>query len=391
MIRIQQGDFSVQDEMVRLTHGLHRVGGVVVFVGTVRDLAQEQTGDQPVVALNLEHYPGMTEAQLEKIETQAQARFALEALLVVHRVGRLALDENIVLVIAAAAHRADAFDACRYIIDYLKIFAPFWKKEILASGEERWVRSCPGCVAAATQWQDFEPVHHRADGNCPGRSPGVGHDRESPQEIGRSGHHNGTAGGTFAQTAREKSHQHGHSAEKGQIDRDWTGLSVGILTLSDTRDLSSDKSGDSLEKAVRSYGARTVVRRLIRDERDEIVRLLVSWSDNEKMDVILTTGGTGPGPRDVTPEATREVTQREMPGFAETIRREGLHQVRSALLTRGIAAFRGKTLILNLPGSTRGASFSLSVVADLVPHALSMAKGGGHGGGIESKRGNSHG
>ncbi|HIJ85517.1 MAG TPA: hypothetical protein HPQ00_15110, partial [Magnetococcales bacterium] len=329
MIRIQREDFSIQEEMTRLTRGLHRVGGVVAFVGTVRDLAQDQTQDESVVAMSLEHYPGMTEGQLEKIEVQARQRFDLEALLVVHRVGRLNLEENIVLVIAAAAHRATAFDACRHVIDHLKIFATFWKKEILASGTQRWVHSCPGCIAAATHWQDFASVPHRTDDHCH-------KEKHSPQ------------------------HEHGHQPDRSPEEQptqraDWTGLSVGILTLSDTRNLATDKSGDGLEKTIRGYGVKRVVRWVIRDEREEIERLLVSWSDAEKIDVILTTGGTGPGPRDVTPEATRTVTQREMPGFAETIRREGLRQVRSALLTRGIAAFRGETLIINLPGSTRGA------------------------------------
>ncbi len=357
MIRIQTEDFSIQEEMNRLMRGSHRVGGVVSFVGTVRDLADPGAGEESVVALNLEHYPGMTEGELAKIETQAKSRFDLEALLVVHRVGRLALEENIVLVIAAAAHRAHAFDACRYVIDYLKILAPFWKKEILASGKERWVDACPGCVAAATHWHDLAPVPHRADEQCH-------HQHALP--------HGDAPGGVGDQAVERVPHE-----KKEGVD--WRGLKVGILTLSDSRDLASDKSGDGLEKIVRGFGVCNVLRRVLRDDREEIARVLGLWSDEEKMDVILTTGGTGPGPRDVTPEATRMVSQRELPGFAETIRREGLKQVRSALLTRGIAAFRGSTLIVNLPGSTRGATHSLMAVADLVPHALSMAKGGGHG------------
>lgn len=352
MIRIQQEDFLVQEEMARLCRGMHRVGGLVCFVGTVRDLALDHHSDVSVVALNLEHYPGMTEGQLEKIEAQAMARFDLEGLLVVHRVGRLALDENIVLVIAAAAHRAAAFDGCRYMIDYLKILAPFWKKEILASGEERWVHSCPGCVAAATQWEDLTLGQQHLPGHSCSHGAGQGTERLHSEAMPDEG--------------------------KGR-GGDWTGLSVGILTLSDSRNLASDQSGDGLEKVVKALGAVKIVRRVLRDDREDIASLLRDWSDVAQMDVILTTGGTGPGPRDVTPEATRMVAQRELPGFSETMRREGLNQVRSALLTRGITAFRGNTLIVNLPGSTRGALHSLGVVADLVPHALAMAKGGGHG------------
>ncbi len=107
--------------------------------------------------------------------------------------------------------------------------------------------------------------------------------------------------------------------------------------------------------------------------------MLIDWSDNKNLHVILTTGGTGPGPRDVTPEATRAVCDMELPGFSEHIRIEGLKQVRSSLLTRGVSAFRGQSLIVNLPGSTRGALHSLQAVSDLIPHALRMKKGGGHG------------
>ncbi|MBF0132506.1 MAG: molybdenum cofactor biosynthesis protein MoaE [Magnetococcales bacterium] len=352
MIRIQQEDFFIQEEMAQLRRGIHRVGGLVSFVGTVRDLAQDHHADDAVVALNLEHYPGMTEGQLEKIETQALARFNLEKLLVVHRVGRLALDENIVLVIAAAAHRAAAFDGCRYVIDYLKILAPFWKKEILASGEERWIHTCPGCVAAATQWKDLSMGQPHSHGHPCSQDKVSG---MKPPSVGKI----------------PDNHK-----DKGD---DWAGLTVGILTLSDSRDLASDRSGDGLEAAVNTLGALKIVRRVLRDDREDIAALLRDWSDVARMDVILTTGGTGPGPRDVTPEATRMVTQRELPGFSEIMRREGLNQVRSAVLTRGITAFRGHTLIINLPGSTRGALHSLGVVADLVPHALAMAKGGGHG------------
>ncbi|MBF0446991.1 MAG: MogA/MoaB family molybdenum cofactor biosynthesis protein [Magnetococcales bacterium] len=156
------------------------------------------------------------------------------------------------------------------------------------------------------------------------------------------------------------------------------GLQVGILTLSDSRTRAEDKSGDALEGEVRSLGAILAARKIISDDQAGIESCLKQWSDDKKLDLILTTGGTGPSPRDFTPEATRQVTDRELPGFSEQIRLEGLKQVRSALLTRGITAFRGATLIVNLPGSTRGALHSLQVIVDLIPHALRMAHSGGH-------------
>ena len=155
-------------------------------------------------------------------------------------------------------------------------------------------------------------------------------------------------------------------------------MRVGILTLSDSRDLSRDKSGDILEGLVLGSGGQVGAREILPDEQEKIQDKLVEWADEKKLDVILTTGGTGPGPRDVTPEATRAVCGKELPGFSELIRQEGLKKVRTAVMTRGIAAFRGTTLVINLPGSSKGAAESFEAVADLVPHALKMAHGGGH-------------
>ncbi|MBF0181032.1 MAG: molybdenum cofactor biosynthesis protein MoaE [Magnetococcales bacterium] len=323
MIRIQTEDFSTEREVAALLRGRTMVGGVVTFVGTVRDLAE---GDS-LEAMVLEHYPGMTEAELTRIEADARARFAVEEILVVHRVGRLRVTDNIVLVVATARHRADAFDACRYMIDYLKKSATFWKKEITTGGAERWVDVCPGCEAAAGRWEEPEKMH-----GCKEHGPEVA----------------------------------------------WNGLRVGILTLSDSRERSTDASGDALEGLVRGCGGVVAARDLLPDDREKIRAWLRHGAQEERLDVILTTGGTGPGPRDVTPEATREVCDRELPGFAELIRAAGLRKKRSAALTRGVSAFCGHTLVINLPGSTRGAVESLEAVADLVPHALRMAHGGGH-------------
>ncbi|MBF0161698.1 MAG: molybdenum cofactor biosynthesis protein MoaE, partial [Magnetococcales bacterium] len=116
MIRIQEEPFSTEAEIARLIRDNPKIGGVVSFLGVVREF----TTTSEVTALVLEHYPGMTESELEKIEQTARARFAVEALSVVHRVGRLSVSEPIVLVVAAASHRADAFLACRFVIDHLK-------------------------------------------------------------------------------------------------------------------------------------------------------------------------------------------------------------------------------------------------------------------------------
>jgi len=136
MIRVQQHDFDVGEELSKLTDGNTTIGGVCTFVGLVRDFSGTGTG--AVESLTLEHYPGMTEKELKGLEKQAQERWPLEAMLVVHRFGRLQLGERIVLVAVASAHRKAAFEACHFLIDELKIRAPFWKKETGPSGGS-WV------------------------------------------------------------------------------------------------------------------------------------------------------------------------------------------------------------------------------------------------------------
>lgn len=148
MIRVQAEDFDVGAELSRLTAGNTAIGGVALFVGLVRDLA----GGSSVGAMTLEHYPGMTERQLERIEAEANARWPLDATLVVHRHGRLLPGDQIVLVICASAHREAAFEACAFLMDWLKTKAPFWKAEETPEGP-RWVEARTADDAAAARWK----------------------------------------------------------------------------------------------------------------------------------------------------------------------------------------------------------------------------------------------
>ena len=147
-VRVSTSDFDISAEMARLTATDTGVGGVALFVGKVRDHANGEA----LTELILEHYPGMTEAELERIEAEAQRRFQLSGSLVVHRVGALKPGDNIVLVIACASHRQNAFAAAEFLMDYLKTRAPFWKKEVLASGETRWVDARESDDMAAAAW-----------------------------------------------------------------------------------------------------------------------------------------------------------------------------------------------------------------------------------------------
>ena len=147
MIRVQQEDFDVGKELADLRAGNTAIGGVALFVGTVRG----EAGGEAVGAMTLEHYPAMTERELERIEAEANQRWALEASLVIHRVGRLEPGAQIVLVITASAHRQAAFEACEFLIDWLKTKAPFWKREETPDGE-RWVEARASDDAAAARW-----------------------------------------------------------------------------------------------------------------------------------------------------------------------------------------------------------------------------------------------
>ena len=133
-VRVQTEDFSLTEEMLQLRAGFPKIGAIVSFVGTVRDLNE---GEQ-VAEMELEHYPGMTEKALEDIIAQARSRWELFDALVIHRVGPLKPLDQIVLVAVTSAHRGEAFAACEFIIDYLKTQAPFWKKEQTPQGA-RWV------------------------------------------------------------------------------------------------------------------------------------------------------------------------------------------------------------------------------------------------------------
>jgi molybdopterin synthase catalytic subunit len=147
-VRVQEADFDVGRELEALTRGRRDVGGLTSFVGLVRDA----NDGAAIHGMTLEHYPGMTEKALEEICAQADARWRLLDLVVVHRVGALVPGDRIVLVGVASAHRGDAFEACEFIMDYLKTRAPFWKKEETPDGP-RWVEARASDEAAAGRWK----------------------------------------------------------------------------------------------------------------------------------------------------------------------------------------------------------------------------------------------
>ncbi len=146
-VSVRHADFDLSAEVAALREGDAGVGAVAAFVGTVRDLGDGAA----ITGLELEHYPGMTEAAIESMIDAAQQRFDIRAARVVHRVGPLRLGEQIVLVAVTAAHRGQAFQACEFLMDYLKTQAPFWKKELGAAGP-RWVDARSSDDAALERW-----------------------------------------------------------------------------------------------------------------------------------------------------------------------------------------------------------------------------------------------
>ncbi len=147
-VRVQTQDFDIRAEVEQLAAGRADIGAIVTFTGTVRGEAK----GKPIASMLLEHYPGMTEVELERVEAEAHRRWSLQGSTIIHRHGELKPGDNIVLVVTASAHRHAAFEAAAFLMDYLKSNAPFWKKETLAEGESRWVDARESDEDALARW-----------------------------------------------------------------------------------------------------------------------------------------------------------------------------------------------------------------------------------------------
>ncbi len=155
-------------------------------------------------------------------------------------------------------------------------------------------------------------------------------------------------------------------------------IKAAVLTVSTTKTLKEDTSGEAIVEILTDKNFKIASRDLVTDSKNKIKNKLSKLSSRRDMDIVITTGGTGLGPRDLTPEATGEVIERDTPGISELIRLEGVKFTKRAALSRGISGIKNGTLIINLPGSPKGVRQSLEAILELLPHAVHIMKGGGH-------------
>jgi len=270
-------------------------GAVASFVGYCRAAAHNGSVD----SLELQHYPGFTEAEVQRLAQRVSERHALQDLLVIHRVGLIEPRAPIVLVAAMSAHRAAAFAAVAEMMDYLKTEAPFWKREFGASGA-RWI----------------EP--------------------------------------TDADYDRSKEHEMSVNEQTCRIDETlpFKPVRIAILTVSDTRDEESDTSGPLLAERARREGHVVAAHAIVRDDIGAIQAQVRDWIADSSVDVVLATGGTGLTGRDVTPEALRPLFDKEIEGFAVVWHMLSYQSVGlSTLQSRACAGVTRGKFIFALPGS----------------------------------------
>ena len=155
-------------------------------------------------------------------------------------------------------------------------------------------------------------------------------------------------------------------------------LSFAIITCSDTRDIASDEAGSALASLIDAAGWTVAEHIVVRDERTHIASEIARAADELAADIVITCGGTGLSPRDVTPEATRDACERDVPGIAEALRAYSMTKTRRAMLSRGVCMQRGRSLVVNFPGSTKAARENWEAIADQFEHAVRMATGEGH-------------
>lgn len=293
-VRLADEPFAAERELAQFTAGLAGKGAVVSFLG----IARPRTSDGELVQrLVLDHHPRLTLSSLNEIAAAALERFEISSLRIVHRRGAVAPGETIVFVAAAAVHRRAGFEAADYMMDRLKTDAVFWKREDGPAGP-RWIEPREDDYSARERWNE---------------KPVAGIDES----------------------------------------RIFHPLRIAVLTVSDSRTDATDTSGGLLAERLQGAGHALAAKAIVGDEVEAIRGQVKAWVADADIDVILTTGGTGFAPRDVTPEALKPLFSREMDGFPVVFHRASLGTVGlSTLQSRACAGQVEETFVFCLPGST---------------------------------------
>jgi molybdenum cofactor biosynthesis protein B len=291
--RLEGHSLRPELELAALLEQANGDGAIVSFTGVARP---ESKGGQSVYRIILEHHPTLTVKSLEDIAAEAAARFDISHVRIVHRCGEMAAGECIVFAGAAALHRRAAFDATDYVMDRLKTEAVFWKREIGERGSE-WIEPTDADYADRERWdRSLAGIHEKL---------------------------------TF------------HP------------LRIAVLTVSDSRTEETDKSGALLAERLTAAGHDLAGKAIVRDDVEAIRAQVRDWVDDEAVDVIVSTGGTGFAPRDVTPEAVKPLFRRHIDGFSILFHQASLGTVGfSTLQSRAFAGQIDDTFVFCLPGST---------------------------------------
>ena len=291
-VRLASQPFCAEAELAAFVAGLDGEGAVVSFLGIARSRSAE---GETVGGLFLDHHPRLTLQSIDEIAAAARERFAITSLSIVHRTGEVAPGEAIVFVAAAAAHRRPAFEAAGYAMDRLKTDAMFWKREDRAEGSH-WIEPRDEDYSARERWDAVAGIDQ---------------------------------------------------------SRTFHPLGIAVLTVSDTRTEETDMSGALLAQRLAAAGHRLAGKAIVGDDVETIRAQVQTWVADGQVEVIVTTGGTGFAPRDVTPEAVRPLFRREMDGFPAVFHQASHGTVGLATLqSRACAGQIEETFVFCLPGST---------------------------------------
>jgi molybdenum cofactor synthesis domain-containing protein len=331
LVAIRESPLSLEEVEQSVSHD--GAGAVVTFAGKVRNHSEGRV----VTRLEYEAYPSMAVREMTTIVSEIEARVTDVKLAVVHRTGTLKVGDLAIVCAASAPHRAEAFEACRQLIDEVKSRVPIWKREHGPDGP---------------YWVGWE------DARC-------------------HGHH----GSATVESARVGSctHHHEHDSKPQTAPKlTLSNLRIDCITVSDSRHSKTDESGALAEQLFCLEGA-VVTRKIVTDDAPAILQVI---SDRLKSgaDVVFLTGGTGLGPRDVTIPALEPLFERKLDGFGEAFRRLSFDSIGTrGLLSRASAGTVGKSIVFAVPGSPNAVRLAISsLIIPLVPHARAMILGGGH-------------